>query len=221
MFGDYRKFVSFLENIPLFNKDSFFKTKSKKDIEFYDKVIESQYFNYFIQKETKENYPFFYFHCHKLMTKNKKSGYTKFMRLRSISFDNKINYNNSLKFQSDYILEDSNINENIAKFYENNNLEYLNTFVITPYFEVNINESNTTSAINFIFNNEDNKLIIPSPFCKFFKRFLLPEENFYKEDDSNSSLDKSIIAKADIEAKTIHLFKIYQEGRSRGINIIR
>jgi hypothetical protein len=99
MFGDYRKFVSFLENIPLFNKESFFKTKSKKDIEFYDKVIESQYFNYFIQKETKENYPFFYFHCHKLMTKNKKSGDSKFMRLRSISFDNKITAN-SLKMSN-------------------------------------------------------------------------------------------------------------------------
>lgn len=60
LFGDYIKYLSFIDKVPIFNKESFIETKNAKFREFYDQLTDTQSFLFFLQQDLKESYPIFY-----------------------------------------------------------------------------------------------------------------------------------------------------------------
>lgn len=59
LFGNYSKYLTFMDGVPLFNKESFLITKPHKEKGFYDRFSESQLFNYFLQQDVKKAFPYF------------------------------------------------------------------------------------------------------------------------------------------------------------------
>lgn len=57
LFGDYKSYVSYIDDVPLFNTESFLKNKPEKQKNFLNELTQTQNFQLFLQ--TKENYPFF------------------------------------------------------------------------------------------------------------------------------------------------------------------
>lgn len=61
MFGDYTKYLSFIDETPLFNKESFLESKLSENRDFYDEFTEVQMFNQLVQNQKmEENFPYFY-----------------------------------------------------------------------------------------------------------------------------------------------------------------
>lgn len=95
LFGNYTKYLSFLENVPLFNKESFLINSSFKDKQFFDSFVDSQLFSYFLQQDVKRVFP--YFAKISLRYSSSLIKINKFAEKRSNSLSNTIK---SLKLQS-------------------------------------------------------------------------------------------------------------------------
>jgi hypothetical protein len=61
MIGDYQKYVSYIEELPLFNNESFIDSRPEKYHNFYSELIHSQNFRYFLQ--TKDQLAYFHKMC--------------------------------------------------------------------------------------------------------------------------------------------------------------
>ncbi len=57
LLGDYKKYVSMIGSLPLFNTESFLNLKCKSNRCFYSELVSTQIFNNLIQ--SKENFPYF------------------------------------------------------------------------------------------------------------------------------------------------------------------
>lgn len=60
MIGDYQKYNQIVDDLPVFNTESFVSNRPEKDKHFYSELTETQIFNHFLQSEAKECFPFFY-----------------------------------------------------------------------------------------------------------------------------------------------------------------
>lgn len=60
MIGDYQKYNQIVDDLPVFNTESFVSNRPEKDKHFYLELTETQIFNHFLQSEAKECFPFFY-----------------------------------------------------------------------------------------------------------------------------------------------------------------
>jgi len=59
IFGDYLKFLTFLDDVPLFNVEGYIINRNSKDKEFYNEFSQTQIFRQFLQNNLKEQYPYF------------------------------------------------------------------------------------------------------------------------------------------------------------------
>ena len=228
MFGDYTNFLSFLDNVPIFNKEIFFKTKSHGEIEFYDRVLESQNFNFFLQLDSKKTTPFFYNQCH-IYSKNKGKK-DKNRNSRVGSCKKKINDSTDMSNLKSGFLEDSDEGNDKTSFYENKMKEYLISYAIKSYLPLNLNELNNIPPNKIILVKQPN-FNIAYPLSKTFKRYIIEDTN--KEEDLNSSKDisNSSIKYASCyneDMKDLISSKKFEENRkftiinrSRGSNLVR
>jgi hypothetical protein len=60
MIGDYHKYKQIVDDVPVFNTESFLSNRPEKDKDFYSELTETQIFNHFLQSEAKDSFPFFY-----------------------------------------------------------------------------------------------------------------------------------------------------------------
>jgi hypothetical protein len=49
-----------MDDIPLFNSESFVASKPKLQMKFYNDFSSTQIFRQFLQNDTKDNFPYFY-----------------------------------------------------------------------------------------------------------------------------------------------------------------
>ena len=93
IFGDYKKYVSFIDKTPIFNTKSFIALKPEKYSEFYDTIVNTHIFKYFLQIESEEN--LFYFN--KLCLRYSNRQYISFKNSKKKILIEKIHKNNSDK----------------------------------------------------------------------------------------------------------------------------
>jgi hypothetical protein len=180
MIGDYMKFVSFLDNVPLFNMESFFATKVPKEKEFYEKLVESQNFNFFLQQDLKEVFPYFYDLCMKKNNSIKKEPNKNRSRRSSFDQHDKKNLSVSMIYTGSDIRKSSFVEEfdedDKDLFYEKRNLEYLETYKIdNACFKSNKFSSKQASNIKILMNGEIN-FDLPNPFAKTYNRYIIPDQ---------------------------------------------
>ena len=60
MIGDYAKYATVIEDVPVFNIENFVANRPEKDASFYTELTETQLFNHFLQLDVKESFPYFY-----------------------------------------------------------------------------------------------------------------------------------------------------------------
>lgn len=63
----YTQYLTFMDDIPLFNCEGFVANKFKEHKKFYSDFTSTQIFRQFLQNDSKENFPFFY----KILNQNK------------------------------------------------------------------------------------------------------------------------------------------------------
>lgn len=59
-FGDFVKYLSFIDDIPLFNVDSYLATRNYIDKDFFNELSGTQIFRQFLQYDCKEKFSYFY-----------------------------------------------------------------------------------------------------------------------------------------------------------------
>jgi len=60
LLADYAKYLTFMEDFPLFNTESFVANKPKVQKKFFSDFSSTQIFRQFLQNDSKENFPYFY-----------------------------------------------------------------------------------------------------------------------------------------------------------------
>jgi hypothetical protein len=60
LFGDYSKYCAVIDDVPVFNTESFVLNRPTKNADFYTELTETQLFNLFLQSDVKECFPFFF-----------------------------------------------------------------------------------------------------------------------------------------------------------------
>jgi len=160
--------------------ESFFATKQSKEKEFYEKLVESQNFNFFLQQDLKEVFPYFYDLTIKQTNSSKKE--PKKSKSRRSSFDQNDKKNLSVSMictgsdirKSSFVEESDEDDKDI--FYEKRNLEYLETYKIdNPYFKSNKFSLKHASNVKILMNGEIN-FDLPNPFAKTYNRYVIPDQ---------------------------------------------
>ena len=140
LFGDFSIYLSFIDSVPIFNKECFLINHSKNR-DFFEKFIDSQNFSYFLQCEYKEGYPYFNKMCMRLGS-NKVKNRTSSVKV-SKSPISRPSVNNSTQNSTPNInvqfktaslnLENSNNShsDNLDGFNKN---DINDTYLINPYF---------------------------------------------------------------------------------------
>jgi hypothetical protein len=63
LFGDFGNYLSFVDGYPSFNRECYINNHSSKDKVFFERIADSQNFNFFLQNEIKEVFPYFHKLC--------------------------------------------------------------------------------------------------------------------------------------------------------------
>jgi hypothetical protein len=145
LFGDYNKYLSFVDGVPLFNKESYLINHSSKDKAFFERLADSQNFNYFLQYDVKETYPYFHKLSLRLSTSLKSKGFEKrsnsLSKMSILGADSRSRSNTQTKINvvknSSYNNDpntDNCSNSSISAVLDLKTNDYLESFFITPYF---------------------------------------------------------------------------------------
>ena len=154
---DYEKFLSFIDNIPLFNSKSYIEYKKPEDKKYFEEFLSTQCFSSFIQKQQKTSISQV-FNNHKLSSVLKEP-------LSEVEVDTYIN--------------ESNINEEINKLiivnsiYDNHDNYYIPPFFIKDDFNIKLNQGKISSICLDIINKAEN---YPSSLLKdyIFENLKIP-----------------------------------------------
>lgn len=65
LLSGYAQYLTFMEDIPLFNSESFIANKHNSHKKFFADFCSTQVFRQFLQNDSKENFPYFYKICDK------------------------------------------------------------------------------------------------------------------------------------------------------------
>ena len=161
LFGDYIKYLSFIDKVPIFNKESFLETRKNKNHEFFDQFTETQSFLFFLQQDPKESYTVFCKLSHQFADEDKKQSKNSKktileMRKASSTFIEKI----PLSFLDNKSKISYKKKDDDSSFYSSNSdsdsstityHDYKEIYFIVPYFdtekklkqEVSFNEEST------------------------------------------------------------------------------
>ena len=69
LLSGYTQYLTFMDEIPLFNSESFIANKAKDQKKFYSDFSSTQIFRQFLQNDSKENFPYFF----KIENQNRKT----------------------------------------------------------------------------------------------------------------------------------------------------
>ena len=162
-FDNFEKYLSFIDEIPLFNSESFIKSKIHEDKAFYEEFVSTQIFQSFLQsKQTKEtvfNYKlknnlstrnriYDDLHINNEFSNNNNSNYCiDYFNKDPIHSDREINYNkiNLMTINNNFNYESENvdycsikeINIDLKKIIAINkyyNINYFEAFFVPPYY---------------------------------------------------------------------------------------
>ncbi len=179
IFGDYSKYLTYIDKIPIFNGKSFIASKPKSFNKFYDEITSTHIFKYFLQISTNENFVYFEKLCirysnrgrigsinnvntinkDKHNSKSKKSNFFLNNKDELNNHGNKIDYSRSSSQNVKYNKRD-NTKERDNKYYNitNSNNGYLNNSNVNKdYYNYNKNVS-TFRDTNLLSLNENIKL---------------------------------------------------------------
>ena len=146
LFGDYGKYLSYVDGVPLFNKESYLINHSSKDKVFYERIADSQHFNYFLQYDIKEVFPYFHKLCLRYSNTLKMKTYEKRSNSLSKMNANKEDKNRStnvVPIKTNNVTRNSSFNDVNSDNYSNNSFsaihdlkstDFLESFLISPYF---------------------------------------------------------------------------------------
>lgn len=150
MLSGYTKYLSYMDELPVFNEKVFICNKSRRDRDFYEKLVETQNFNYFLQLDTKIQAPYF----HRKLNKN--VGQSKSVSRRGSKFTNKREARKSLS--SSDTLNNSKAKVNVVDI--NVDDKYLNprpsTILISLFNKSSIKAKTNTESNNNSFEDEIN-----------------------------------------------------------------
>lgn len=160
LFGDFGNYLSFVDGYPSFNRECYINNHSSKDKVFFERIADSQNFNFFLQNEIKEVFPYFYKLCLRYCNNSKitnnfekrsnslsKLNVSKSTKLNSTSKLLKVVSNVVTKNSSFENNSENNSNNSISTILEIKGNDYLENFLITPYF---INESILKSNVYLV-----------------------------------------------------------------------
>ena len=200
MYGDYTKYVSFIDDLPLFNKNSFISLKSVQDRKFYEEFTETQIFNQLVQSKCNEIcFPYFYkesiryINDQNLMTTNPTILINMVEEFKLIKKGGDEVNSELLKTKSDkdfdiilikpQYLEEFNEFKNSYKDYKK-----IEEFIFSK-FPANSNKvvNNSATNTNIIIGVNQIKFEIKKKVYQFYK-FELPENIYCKESVLNNSI---------------------------------
>lgn len=147
LFGDYSKYLSYVDGVPLFNKESYLINHSSKDKVFFERIADSQHFNYFLQYDIKEVFPYFHKLCLRYSNTLKMKTYEKrsnsLSKMNAVKSDNNKSSNVVVQMKTNAVTRnssfndvnsDNNSNNSLSAISDNKSNEFLENFLITPYF---------------------------------------------------------------------------------------
>lgn len=160
LFGDYVRYLSFIDEVPLFNTESFLKNRPEKDSKFYDELVQTQIFRQFLQNDAKETYPYFYrltlrYTGSKIRNSNRSNSVTgRKSTLRSFS-QNKIQNTNNSGIIKTLLNNEKNDNngksQNTLNIIDNKSSDSIESLVLKPYFiKNNINITNEKQILEIV-----------------------------------------------------------------------
>lgn len=194
----YNKFLSYVDELPVFNEKIFINNKSRRDRDFYDKLIDTQNFNYFLQLDTKIQAPYFHskFYKNTITTRNCSRRESRLTLKNKHGLDYSETFQEFVKTESSMYqnprpslmiinLMNSTINKKGAKQDSNNNsfedeincqdLIFAKNHILLPSFNKNI------SSIDCFLNEKEDYASLIEKFngkeaiTNLQKHFILPE----------------------------------------------
>lgn len=142
LLGDYDKYLSYVDNVPLFNEESYLLTREKRLRLFYKELIETQNFNFFLQFDTKLTCPYFdrkhqKYSAHSSIRSNSMSQKTPRLNTRSfiVGPSSRFSSSNVTAFANDeFVSINDSPNNSFIKELESKSLHYERNFIIKPFF---------------------------------------------------------------------------------------
>lgn len=121
MIGDYKKFVSYIDNIPLFNTDCFLNNRSPKYKTFYTELSQSQIFRHFLHSDNINPLTLFEKACFRYSNNiNKEKRSSSKTGLRKYSTDKTANLINNISNNTTTVSLTPNLQVKRNSFYSNN-----------------------------------------------------------------------------------------------------
>ena len=218
LFG-YSQYLTFMDEIPLFNTDEFISNKPKNQKKFFEEFTSTQIFTQFLQTDTKEYFPYFikienqiknkiknHLSFSNLIPKNYNLDVSKFYHILSNSQE--IIVNNKIKiYEPEKIIKNLNIPKEIIKEKQNNvnekignNPEYKKTtnYIIMDDYLVNFKE------IYYLFpyfHEANSNIVLKSEYINNYKLFsnlmckYFGEENKYPNIFNKTHFNSLILKK--------------------------
>jgi len=142
LIGDYIKYLTYINDLPIFNTNTFIANRDDKEKGFYQDLVSTQLFQQFIEDNCKETYPYFF----KLLLRynqsindcNKKK--KKFDSVKSL-FSGKRSTSAHIK---DINSNKSNLDNSITN--KSKNIENINTLNIINNSKNSVNDMNSNSG---------------------------------------------------------------------------
>jgi len=196
IFGDYKKYVTYIDKIPIFNGKSFVISKPSNQSRFYEDITGTHIFKYFLQISSEENLCYFdklcvrYSNRSGLVSTNNSINKDKnlFKSRKSIFFINKkneaaekiIDISRSSSYNIKNIKREA-INEKDRTYIINNNSNIKNKNLIL--FNNNNNSNSGIDYLNGIKNENSN---LKSANISHVKSNFINDSSYRRNSDSNS-----------------------------------
>ena len=198
MYGDHVKYLSFIDDTPLFNKEGFFNSKQKQDQPFYAELTETQMFNQLVDnKNLKETLKYFYKENSKFLEYQDNYLLDQSSNLNQLCLENFVKTSYSRKSSMEVKIDEKSLHKNSLLEVQKNEVA-----VLKPYFLEEFNYCNDKSKIDEVVKNKYEKeeslgFIMTKSLCPVTEELQSGEYNYYKyilEEDSNikSSISLSL-----------------------------
>lgn len=196
IFGDYKKYVTYIDKIPIFNSKSFVISKPSNQFRFYEDITATHIFKYFLQISTEDNFSYFEKLCLRYSNRsglgstntsvNKdrnviKSRKSIFFLNKKNDADNRIDFSRSSS-QNVKNYKRENTNEKDRNFVINNDSNFKNQNLIL----FNNNNNNSNSGLDYINGIKNENSNLKSANISAVRSHLTNDSSIRRNSDSNS-----------------------------------
>jgi hypothetical protein len=196
IFGDYKKYVTYIDKHPIFNGKSFVSSKPSNQFIFYEEITGTHIFKYFLQISTQENFNYFEKLCirysnrsglgstntsinkEKNSIKSRKSIF--FINRKNDTDDNKFDFSRSSS-QNPKNYKRENTNEKDRNFLINNDSNIKNQNLIL--FN---NNNNSNSGVDYLNGIKKVNSNLKSANISAIRSQLTNDSSIRRNSDSNS-----------------------------------